>query len=329
LSLSPEKLHNVINMKEEEIMFESLRGSVHICIMGEGYASLPNLYGHKMTNGLAEFIREDDLRNKKCALFFLSRGFPFVSIMEGGFAAAHACLCREGSEMGLKVNDVLTDYNPEISLFGQFEKLHNLSGRDKAQRSLQNMFDSSMTALTKNSMRFETDFTGGNIDEQTQHKGGQKSVVQRFFGGKTEKIVDDKQPSGRNPFTRKLQTIRNGRSNFPKEESSRSIVVESAEFDDKDSLSSTMVHNSPGDQTFPVKEDKNEKKKSLEVTNGPQKSEIQQRSFSGLNFHHSNPQMANESHDATSAPAQTKGPAGRSPFLRFGKPWNWSQYETK
>mmetsp|Transcript_34274 Transcript_34274/g.37042 ORF Transcript_34274/g.37042 Transcript_34274/m.37042 type:complete len:180 (+) Transcript_34274:2725-3264(+) len=174
--------------------------------MGEGYASLPNLYGHKMTNGLAEFIREDDLRNNKCALFFLSRGFPFVSIMEGGFAAAHACLCREGSKMGLNVNDVLTDYNAEISLFGQFEKLHSLSGRDKAQRSIQNIFDSSMTALTKKSMRFETDSIGVNIDEQTQQKGGQKNVVQRFFGGKNERIVDDKQPSGRNPFARKFFT---------------------------------------------------------------------------------------------------------------------------
>mmetsp|Transcript_36703 Transcript_36703/g.41993 ORF Transcript_36703/g.41993 Transcript_36703/m.41993 type:complete len:1016 (-) Transcript_36703:611-3658(-) len=206
LSLSPETLNDVFNMNEEEMMFESLRGSVHICIMGEGYASLPNLYGHKMTNGLAEFIREDDLRNNKCALFFLSRGFPFVSIMEGGFAAAHACLCREGSKMGLNVNDVLTDYNAEISLFGQFEKLHSLSGRDKAQRSLQNIFDSSMTALTKKSMRFETDSIGVNIDEQTQQKGGQKNVVQRFFGGKNERIVDDKQPSGRNPFARKFFT---------------------------------------------------------------------------------------------------------------------------
>jgi len=289
--------------------------------MGEGYASLPNLYGHKMTNGLVEFIREDDLRNNKCALFFLSRGFPFVSIMEGGFAAAHACLCREGSKMGLNVNDILTDYNSEISLFGQFEKLHSLSGRDKAQRSLQNIFDSSMTALTKNSMRFETDVTGDNIDEQTQQKGGQKNVVRRFFRGKNERIVDDKQSSGRNPFARKLQTIRNSRSNFSREESPRSMVVESAESDDEDYSSSTKVHNS--------QEDKNEKNCSSEEIDAKQKSEDQQRSFSSLNFHHRNPQMVKKSHDASSTLAQTKGLTGKSPFLRFGKPWNWSQCETK
>ncbi|MGK3742495.1 MAG: hypothetical protein ACI90V_009351 [Bacillariaceae sp.] len=258
--------------------------------MGEGYASLPRLYGHKITNGLAEFIREDDLRNNKCALFFLSRGFPFVSIMEGGFAAAHACLCREGPKMGLKVNDVLTDYNPEISLFGQFEKLHNLSGRDKAQRSLHNFFDSGMTALTKNTMRLETlssEFAGDNIDEQTQQKGGQKNAVQRFFRG------------------RKLQTLRDGtgRSNSTMEESSKSIVVESAELNNNHPSSSSMLHNSPRDETSPVKADKNEDNSSSEAaTNGTQKSEAQ----------------IIRSQDASSAPAQTKGLAGRSPFSRFG-----------
>ena len=37
LSLSPEKLDDINKMKEEEIMFESLRGSVHICVSAYNY----------------------------------------------------------------------------------------------------------------------------------------------------------------------------------------------------------------------------------------------------------------------------------------------------
>jgi hypothetical protein len=271
-------------------MFFHLLWSTFSKIMGEGYASLPRLYGHKMTNGLAEFIREDDLRNNKCALFFLSRGFPFVSIMEGGFAAAHACLCREGPKMGLKVNDVLTDYSPEISVFGQFEKLHSLSGRDKAQRTLHNLFDTGMTALTKNTMRLDTlssEFAGDNIDEQMQQKGGQKNAVQRFFRG------------------RKLQTLKDGtgRSNSSMEESSESIIAELVESDNNDTSPSSMLYNSPRDQTSPVKVEQNEENSSSNAaTNGTQTSEMQHRI----------------SQNASLPPAQTKGLAGRSPFSRFG-----------
>jgi len=183
VSLSPENLADVRRIKEQEAMFESLRGSVHICIMGEGYASLPDLYGHKITSELAEMIKEDGERNNACARFFLSGGFPFVSLVEGGFASVHAYLCREGPKTHLHVSNVLIDYNQEVSLFGRFEKLHSMSGRDKAQRALQNLFDSSMTALTKNSMRLE---------EQTNQKSGTKSAVQRFFGAKMGNDVDGK-----------------------------------------------------------------------------------------------------------------------------------------
>eukprot|EP00536_Pseudo-nitzschia_multiseries_P006212 jgi/Psemu1/303950/fgenesh1_kg.129_\ len=184
LSFSPETLVDVEKMEEYEAMFESLRGSVHICIMGEGYASLPELYGHKVTSELAELIKDDEERNNTCARFFLSRGFPFVSLVEGGFASSHAFLCREGAKVHLNVNNVLVDYNPEVSLFGRFERLHSMSGRDKAQRALQALFDSSMTALTKKSMRLETFANGTTSDERTNGKGATKNAVKRFFEGK-------------------------------------------------------------------------------------------------------------------------------------------------
>lgn len=238
IALSPESIADP-KITHEQGMFEFLRGSVHICIMSEGYAALPQLYGHKMTSGLAELIREEEFRNDVCASFFLSKGFPFVSLMEGGFASAHAYLCREGPKNHLNVNDVLIDYDPEVSLFGRFEKIHSMSSRDKAQRSLQHLFDSSMTALTKHSMRLDlltSDVDNGVTDEQTQQKTSTKNAVQRFFRGKDEGSVEDKKSgrfeksevredrkqrqnpgSFRDTFARKMQTMRDGKGHSFKE----------------------------------------------------------------------------------------------------------------
>ena len=213
---------------KEQDPYESLRASVHICIMGEGYSALPQLYGHKMTSGLAEMIKDEEERKSVCARFFLSRGFPFVSLMQGGFASAHAHLCREGPKINLNVSDNLIDYDPEVSLFGQFEKLHSMSSRDKAQRSLQNLFDSSMTVLTKHSKRLESlasenENGVGNGSELAQQKVAPKIAVKRFFGGKNESEIQKdqkmRQTSGkfRDSFTRKMQTIRDGKSNSSKE----------------------------------------------------------------------------------------------------------------
>lgn len=245
VSLSPEKLVDLSTLKEQEEMFESLRGSVHICIMGEGYSALPDLYGHKMTGALAQFIREDASRNNECSQFFLSRGFPFAGIMDGGFASAHAWLHREGPKHHLRAQNVLTDYSPEVSLFGLFETLHRASGREKAQRSIQSLFDSSMAAITKNSMRLET-FTseltsGSKTEDQTQQKNGQKNAVQRFFGGNREGSSHEKQDTAdsagppvpfRNPFVRRRES--KAASLSAQELPSNDLLVESVEFDGSD-----------------------------------------------------------------------------------------------
>ena len=190
VSLSPETLLDADRIQQHEEMFESLRGAVHICIMGEGFSALPGLYGHKMTEGLYDYIKEDESRNNLCALFFIKKGFPFVSVLDGGFAAAHAWLCRDGPKNHhLKASNVLTDYNPEVSLFGQFETLYqeqqllaNAPAREKAQRALQGLFDTSMTALARNTMVFESLAseieTGENLFRQ--------NVVSKFFGAENE-----------------------------------------------------------------------------------------------------------------------------------------------
>lgn len=252
VSFPPEDLTDPDRLKQQEDMFEGLRGAIHIVIMGEGFAALPSLYGHKMTDGLTECIREDDARNNNCALFFLKKGFPFVSTLDGGFAAAHAFLSRQGANYHLRVNDVLADYNPEVSIFGQFERVHNSTGREKAQRALQNIFDSSLVALTKNTRRFETlaSEVGGD-DKQQQKKGG--NMVSRFFSGgisedtKKNNPTENSEhisevpasenenkgvPSGpvfRNPFARKQS------SKLNRESSNSSLDVESIDDLDTDS----------------------------------------------------------------------------------------------
>ena len=177
--------------------FESLRGSTHICIMSEGYAALPQLYGdkmrHQMTSGLVAAITEEAERNRACARFFLSKGYPFVSVLEGGFASAHSYLCREGHKIHLNVNDVLIDYNPEVSLFGRFEKFHSMSRSEKAQRSLQNMFDSSITAITKHGTRLET--VHNNSKNSSQSRREEADAAKHPLGAPTSPT------KGRRPFS--------------------------------------------------------------------------------------------------------------------------------
>ncbi len=201
--LTTDQLVDKTKIKEQEDLFESLRGTAHICIMGEGYSALPRLFGHKVTKGLAELIKADETRVHECVLFFVSRGFPFVSILEGGFAAAHAYLCREGPKDHLRVKDVLTDYDTEISIFAEFERLNHSSGREKAQRSLQNMFDSGLTVLAKSTMRFET--LSSEVTSDNHQKGEQRNVVRILFGGVREEPVEDKETAADEPVDSREQ----------------------------------------------------------------------------------------------------------------------------
>eukprot|EP00934_Nitzschia_sp_Nitz4_P001500 Nitzschia sp. Nitz4//scaffold102_size76354//68242//72276//NITZ4_005643-RA/size76354-processed-gene-0.28-mRNA-1//1//CDS//3329532282//1500//frame0 len=179
IPMPPEVLESREKKVALEDELEALRGTSHIVIMGEGFAALPVLYGHKVTPGLSECMQEDDTRNRNCAMYFLKLGFPFVSFLDGGFAGAHSFLCRDGAKHRLGVQDVLEDYNPEVSIFGQFERIRNSTGREKAQRAFQNIFDSSMVALTKNSRRLET--LASELAEEKPTKRG--NMMTRFLAG--------------------------------------------------------------------------------------------------------------------------------------------------
>ena len=276
VSLSPETLLDPEKLKVHEEMFESLRAGAHIVIMGEGFSALPALYGHTMTQAMAEHIKEDETRNNLCALHFVKRGFPYVSIMQGGFASAHAWLCREGPKNKLRVYDVLDDYNPDVSLFGQFEKLFrdqqkvaNSTGRDKTQRALQGLFDSSMTALTKASvMRFENQSieTSTRSSESVRPKG-----ISSFFGGgrdanKTRVVASVPAATKSGEIQRKLDAFRPGRDESqPPEKIDKlqdSLVVESIDFD-------TQSVGSSSDQVDTVKSDAETERTVEQKSNAP------------------------------------------------------------
>ena len=165
INMSPEKLQDPEELQRLIDMFESLRGAVHICVMGEGFASFPVLYNHPLTKEEQKLLEDDISRTSSCALFFLKKGFPFVSLLRGGFAAAHAFLSR--GPPGLSPEEVLIDYDPDASLFAQLEitrqeqeRFKSASNREKTARAVQRIIDNSMTRLTLAEMRINSSAAG-------------------------------------------------------------------------------------------------------------------------------------------------------------------------
>jgi hypothetical protein len=88
---------------------------------GEGIGSIPSLYGHALTAQEQKLAQEDYSRTELCALFFIKRGFPYVSMLEGGFAAAYSFLYREKL---FQLSQVLVDYDENVSIWPKLEKAH-------------------------------------------------------------------------------------------------------------------------------------------------------------------------------------------------------------
>jgi len=224
VSLSPETMHEPEKLKENEEMFESLRGAVHIVIMGEGFSALPELYNHKLSPKLEDLMRQDDARTNNCALFFVKQGFPFVSVLSGGFAAAHSWLVRDGPSHHLNVSAVLIDYDPEGSLFGQLETLHNASASEKAQRKMQNLLDKSIVVMTKRAAQLE------RLAEDKQvgisfRSFGLSSVLSRMA---EEEVPNSNVESDNNPADKEGSTEVKGVKEL-KAEISSSIVTDTKE----------------------------------------------------------------------------------------------------
>ena len=155
VSLSPETMLDPEKLQKAEERFESLRGAIHVVVMGEGFSAIPKLYNQKLSSQMEEAMKQDDSQTNICALFFFKKGFPFVSILDGGFAAAHSWLVREGPSQHLDVSSALVDYDAEKSIFGQMEKLHTASATEKASRAMQNLMEKSIVAMTLQARNFE------------------------------------------------------------------------------------------------------------------------------------------------------------------------------
>lgn len=180
---------------------------------GEGFSSFPALYDHPLTYEEEKLLEDDISRTSNCCLFFLKKGFPFVSILKGGFAAAHAFLWRSGPEMGLPPSNVLVDYDPMASLFAQLEtdrqeqeEFTNAPAREKTARTLQKIIDRSMTRLTLEEQRLNSlasDFSRPeNVDKMKQSVKtfSQKVSTTSISFGKTPPLFMSKKfPSSKPP----------------------------------------------------------------------------------------------------------------------------------
>lgn len=200
VSLSPETMLDPEKLQKAEEQFESLRGAVHIVVLGSGFSAIPKLYNQKLTPEIQEAMKQDDSRTNICALFFFKKGFPFVSILDGGFAAAHSWLVREGASHHLDPQSVLIDYDAERSLFGQMETLHNASATEKASRAMQNLMEKSLVAMALQARQIEK---LASDMEQGRGRFGMSFLTSRTASQGPKSNDENKGPRFVNPFTNK------------------------------------------------------------------------------------------------------------------------------
>ncbi|KDO26140.1 hypothetical protein SPRG_08501 [Saprolegnia parasitica CBS 223.65] len=76
---------------------QPMKSSVHICIMGHGHSR----YASSMVKDLnlsksdvADMVAKDAAQVNDAVMFLTKRGFPYVSIIDGGYASAHRYLAK-------------------------------------------------------------------------------------------------------------------------------------------------------------------------------------------------------------------------------------------
>jgi len=172
--MSPEVLMDPDRMQQLVDVLESFRGAIHICIMGEGYSSLPSLYNQDDDLLVDTLLEEDKSRTNNCALFFVKRGFPFISILDGGFFSAHSWLCRNGPALGLSADIVLDEYKPKSSSLARLETAymeHMDRSSKTSSRVLQRLVNRYVSNAVDIKKKLEENYGGSNdINEGNRFK---------------------------------------------------------------------------------------------------------------------------------------------------------------
>ena len=147
-----------------------------------------------------------------CALFFIKKGFPFVSVLDGGFAAAHAWLKRDCHD--LSISKILVDYDEETSPFADLERSYqeqkeflNASASKKTTLTMQRFIDNSMARLasaeksleefTNRSHAVKDEVTASSIeDTKIENKSNDiKTGIKNAFAGiKSRRSNADSKP---------------------------------------------------------------------------------------------------------------------------------------
>jgi|AntRauTorckE5430_2_1112549.scaffolds.fasta_scaffold07088_2 hypothetical protein len=150
-----------------------------------------------------------------CALFFIKKGFPFVSVLDGGFAAAHAWLARDGGTEKLSISEALVDYDEESSLFAALERSYqeqkefkSASARKKTTLAMQKLLDNSMTRLTVAENRIE-DFTDRFISARKEAKENEISAEKKESPSKHTEEDKEEQKNVEIDQTVEMKSIKN------------------------------------------------------------------------------------------------------------------------
>jgi hypothetical protein len=151
--------------------------------MGEGFSSIPTLYNHTLTPTQQTLSQEDTSRTSMCALFFIKKGFPFVSLLSGGFAAAHAYLSRQGPSDGVHLHHALVDYDASASLLARLELVYGLGRKERTALAVQEFLENNVMRLQMGINRIDEIAEGFDGKESTARVA---KSVRGLFRGKGE-----------------------------------------------------------------------------------------------------------------------------------------------